>query len=306
MTLPRRILNALLVTVLALGLLACALHVVHSEEATIAPPPDGSLRLATLNVHYILLNEAEGAWSVGDWDARKEAMDAAFKTIGADLFAFQEMESFAGGNSDDVNLARRFLLERNPGYAAAATGPWRDFASTQPVFYRTARLRVLDQGWFFFSDTPDVIYSRTFNGSYPAFASWVLFRDADGRRLRVINVHFEYSSRTNRLKSARLVAQRAAPWIAAGEAVVLAGDLNARAGAETLEILEAVGFAFLPVPGATYHLNRGVNLFGAIDHIALAGPLRAATPPVVVQRRFDGVFPSDHYPVFADIRPDTP
>jgi endonuclease/exonuclease/phosphatase family metal-dependent hydrolase len=298
----RRLAAALALTLGALALAACALHVAQSGDAGLPARAAGTLRLATFNVHYIDARQPTGPWSLADWAARREALDAAFKALDADLVAFQEMESFRCGNDDSDNLARRWLLDRNPGYAAAAVGDARLFPSTQPILYRTATLRLVDQGWFFFSATPDTIYSRTFDGSWPAFASWAVFaRAGDGRRLWIVNVHFEYRSRSNRHRSAALVADRLAAPLAAGEAVVLTGDLNDIAGSRTQAILQGAGFAFLPVRGATFHLDRGLNLVPAIDHIALAGPVRAAGAPVVVRRRFAGRWPSDHYPVVADV-----
>lgn len=288
---------------LTLSLVACALHVSNSGRTPIPPQPAGTLRIASHNAHYIRLRDAEGPWSVGDWEARKGAMDDAFKAIGADIFAFQEMETFGGGNDDSVNLARTYLLAQNPGYAAAAIGDWREFPSTQPILYRTDRLEILDQGWFFFSNTPDVIYSRTFDGSWPAFASWVRFAATGaGRPFYVVNVHFEYRSRSNRRLSASLVADRVAPLVRAGEPVILVGDINARHGSATMEILEDAGLDFAPVDGATYHFDRGINLFGAIDHIAMTPDVARVGEPVVLRERFRGEWPSDHYPIFADVR----
>lgn len=281
-------------------LLACGAYVMQSRGT--APPPAGAaLRVATHNVHYIWLNRSEGPWSVGDWTERRAALDAAFKALEADIVATQEMESFGGGNSDEVNLARAWLLERNPGYGAAAVGDWRSFPSTQPIFYRRDRLDLTDQGWFFFSETPDVIYSRTFDGSYPAFASWAEFRTEAGTSLRVVNVHFDAGSGSNRIRSAELVAERLAPLLARGTPVLLLGDLNARLGAPTVDILAEAGLTFADVPGATFHFNRGINVFGAIDHVALGPGIALEGGPWVLRERFAGDWPSDHYPVAADI-----
>ena len=265
--------------VLAATLLACALHVSNSGAAPVPPRAEGSLRVATWNVHYIRLGVGGGRWSVGDWERRKAPMDDAFKATLADVMAFQEMESFARGSDGSVNLARDFLLAANPGYAAAANGDWREFPSTQPIFYRKDRLRLLDQGWFFFSETPDVIYSRTFDGSWPAFASWAQFETREGRRFHVFNVHFEYRSRSNRRLSAELVRDRIAPLIAAGEHVLLVGDVNDRAGSRPVTILEEAGLTFAPVAGSTFHFNRGINLFGAIDHLAASAGIALAQGP---------------------------
>lgn len=270
----------------------------------LGPPVEGALRVATYNVHYIDLNKRGGSWSVADWKRRKGPLDAAFKALDADIVAFQEMESFSRGSDGGTNLALDWLLERNPGFAAAAVGDWREFPSTQPILYRSDRLELREQGWFFFSETPDTLYSRTFDGSYPAFASWARFEDrSTGEAMRVVDVHLEYKSGSNRRLSAELVVDRITPWIEAGDAVLLAGDLNARLGSDAVRIFEGAGLVFAPVDGATYHFDRGLNLFGAIDHLASANALSRVAGPVVLRNEFDGEWPTDHYPVVADYRP---
>jgi endonuclease/exonuclease/phosphatase family metal-dependent hydrolase len=278
-------------------------HVRNSGTDGVPPVAGQALRLATYNVHHIMLGLETGPWSVEGWERRKGPLDLAFKAVGADVMAFQEMESFAGGSANDVNLTLDWLLANNPDYAASAVGPVDQFPSTQPILYRTDRLRVLDQGWFFFSDTPDVLYARTFNGSYPAFASWAAFRDsATGARFRVVNLHTDYASLSNRRQSIALVAERIKPWIDAGEAVFVTGDFNARLGSPILGFLEDIGVEFAPVQGSTFHFNRGINLFGAIDHIGYAGGPRLVGGPFVLREKFDGEWPADHYPVAADFR----
>lgn len=284
---------------LALVLAAVGLHFFNSGSEPVPERPQGALRVASYNVHYIVLGRQEGAWSVGDWERRRAPMADALRAVDADLVAFQEMESFQHGSDGSVNLARDALLQDLPGYRAAAAGPWRRFPATQPIFYRPDRLRLVEEGWFFFSDTPDVIYAPTFNGSWPAFASWAEF-ETEGRRLRVVNVHFEYKSRSNRRLSAALVRDRLAPVIAAGTPVLLMGDLNAMRGARTLGLLEEAGLRFAGVRGATYHLNRGINILGAIDHIAASAGIDVSRPRVL-RERFRDTWPSDHYPVYADI-----
>lgn len=296
----RAVLKTIIFLVTLLALTACVQHIRNSGSSALPARAADTLRIATYNVHYIWLGRETGAWSVGDWERRKGPLDQAFKALDADIVAFQEMESFARGSDGSVNLTLDWLLANNPDYRAAAVGDWREFPSTQPILYRADAFEVVDQGWFFFSDTPDVIYSRTFNGSFPAFASWAEFRRQDGQVFKVVNVHFEYSSGSNRLLSAELVAERIRPWVAAGETVFLTGDLNARLGAPTLEILESVGLTFAPVQGATYHFNRGLNLFGAIDHIAVTEGPALIGAPVVLREKFDGEWPTDHYPVIAD------
>ena len=280
----------------------------NSGNVPIADQAANTLRLATYNVHYIILGKDTGPWSRGDWDRRKVPLALAFDDINADVIGFQEMESFARGSGGKINLTLDWLLLNNPDYAAAAVGDPDVFPSTQPILYRRERLALLDQGWFFFSDTPDVIYAPTFNGSYPAFTTWAIFRDLqNGAEFRVVNIHTDFGSRSNRVQSVELVAAWIAPWIDAGQTVFVLGDLNARIGDKVVDILADTGLDFAPVQGATVHFNRGINLFGAIDHIASAGQAELAAGPFVLRQKYAGEWPTDHYPVVADYRlGDTP
>lgn len=293
----RRIVKGMLGLVgLAVVLLGCQ-QVRLSMGPGLSPAPEGALRVASYNVHYIIGHRAESDWGIANWEARKGPLARAVAALDADVIAFQEMETFRGGNNDDDNLAREWLLDQVPGYAVAAIGDWRAFPSTQPIFYRPDRLRLRDQGWFMFSDTPDVAYSRTFDGGWSAFASWAEFEGAGGV-FRVVNLHTDYASASNREKSIALVAERVASW---DVPVIVAGDFNARAGSDLLGQMEAVGVTFADVPGATYHLNRGIHLFGAIDHIGVTDRLRLAGEAVVVREKFGDVWPTDHYPVVVDV-----
>ncbi|MCK0096621.1 endonuclease/exonuclease/phosphatase family protein [Yoonia sp. F2084L] len=275
----------------------------NSGNMPLLAPTAQTLRIATYNVHYIILERDTGAWSVGDWERRKTPLDQAFKAVQADVIGFQEMESFGRGSGGRINLTLDWLLENNPDYAAAAVGDPAVFPSTQPILYRSDRLTVLDQGWFFFSDTPDVIYSRTFNGSFPAFTSWAQFRDDNsGEVFRVVNLHTDFGSRSNRIQSIELVAERTAPWIADNETLFVIGDFNGRIGDTVVDILAEAGLDFAPVQGSTFHFNRGINLFGAIDHIASSGNTQLVGPPIVLRQKFAGEWPTDHYPVIADYR----
>ena len=82
--------------------------------------------------------------------------------------------------------------------------------------------------------------------------------------------------------------------------MVLQGDVNARRGSSTHAILEGVGVRFLPVQGATVHLDQGLNPFGAIDHVAIAPGVAAKGAPMVLRQAFGGLWPSDHYAMTAD------
>ncbi|MEM1287002.1 MAG: endonuclease/exonuclease/phosphatase family protein [Pseudomonadota bacterium] len=278
-------------------------HLRLSTSAPLPPKSGDAIRIATYNVHYIVLFQDEGRWGLSGWEERKGPLDTVIKTLDADIIAFQEMESFWRGSDGSQNLARVWLLDNNPEFEAAAIADWREFPTTQPIFYRPARFDLLDQGWWFFSDHPDQIYSRGFDGASPSFASWARFRDkAGGAEFRIVSVHFDAFSERNRNGATDLTAERIAPWIEAGETVILAGDLNALKGSSVHRTLQGAGLAFPPVPYASFHLDRGLHLFGAIDHIGLSGSASTEAGPFVLQSKPDGVWPTDHHPVAIDVQ----
>lgn len=288
-----------LIGVSLLAILAGMVSCNSWPQTSRAPAPE-TLRVATYNVHYIWLGRQSGDWSVGDWHRRKAPLQASFRSLEADIVGFQEMESFGRGMAPQ-NLTLDYLLEQNPDYRAAAVGDPAEFPSTQPIFYRIDRVKLRDQGWFFFSDTPDVIYSRTFNGSWPAFASWAEFEDNSGAVFRVYNLHTEYRSASNRQLTAALVAQRIQEP-AARMPVFVIGDFNAISGSTTLGILEDAGVDFHSPWGSSYHFNRGLNLFPAIDHLGGTAQIESAGRPFSVRGKFEGEWPTDHYPVVGDFR----
>jgi hypothetical protein len=54
------------------------------------------------------------------------------------------------------------------------------------------------------------------------------------------------------------------------------------------------------VQGSTFHFNRGLNLFPAIDHIGGSDGISPVGKTFSVRGRFDGEWATDHYPVVGD------
>lgn len=285
-----------------LPLLATVLLSLALTNCSAAPPlasslPLDAVRLATLNVHYLAVHDDRMRW-----DERRDSVEAALREADADLVAFQEMETFEGRSFSGRNVQLDFVLERFPEYEAAAVGDPRSYPGTQPILYRRDRFEPLEQGFFFFSPEPDEIYSRPWHARFPAFASWVRFRDErTGERFVVVNVHFDATSARNRLKSARLVVARTEALGAGGEPVIIAGDFNAPRFFPTMGILRRAGYERAPARGATFHFNRGLNVMPGIDHVLVSGGVEVLGA-WVDREAYGERYPSDHYPVVADVR----
>ncbi|MEX0624338.1 endonuclease/exonuclease/phosphatase family protein [Saccharospirillum sp.] len=256
-----------------------------------------TVRVASFNIHYTTPNQDDIVW-----DERRDAVAQVLGEMQADIIAFQEMETFVGGHFNTDNIQLDWVLEHYPEYSVGAYGDPSEFPITQPIIFRTERFILRDQGWFFYSETPNEIYSRTFNDSYPAFTTWVDLEHRDsGERLVVVNNHFDFGSGRNRRLSAALVADRIAPWLEAGVPTVVLGDFNAPSFWSPMGFLKKQGLDLVRPAGSTFHFNRGWNLIPAIDHILVT----PALTPVGRLQRFDdayqGIYPSDHYPVLVEL-----
>lgn len=255
-----------------------------------------TVRLGSLNVHYVAADQERL-----DWELRKDAVAAAIREGDPDIMAFQEMETFDGGHFSERNVQLAYLRQQFPHYAFAAVGDPRRYPSTQPIMYRSDRFEPVEQGFFFFSPTPEIIYSDPWAGRYPAFASWVRFRDRrEGLHFYLYNIHFDYSSRENRIRSARLVAERVSGRDHSEDPVLVVGDFNAPWFFKPIRILIDSGLDPANTTGSTVHFNRGVNLIPAIDHV-LYSPEFEALRTEVLRKKYDGRWPSDHYPLFVSL-----
>jgi len=278
-----------------IGLAGCA----SGKSMKLTTPQTNSLRVMTFNVHYLHVSDK----GLSGWEKRRGAVTDMIDDLAPDIIAFQEMESFGGGHSSDKNIQLDWVLSQHPGFKAAAfSESSRDFPITQPILYKQDLFDFVDQGFFFFSETPDVIYSRTFNGSYPAFCSWSTLREkSSGKSFTVFNVHTDFSSGSNRVKSIDLIAKRIRPRVQAGEAVLLLGDLNASNKSKIAKTLKSIPLRFVEDSGSTFHFNKGINLTPAIDHILHTQQFTPTGKVTVWRKKYDGVWPGDHYPVFADL-----
>ena len=258
---------------------------------------DDDLLITTFNVHYISQRQTRNTWA-----SRRDAVIRVLESVGSDVIAFQEMETFAGGRFSAENLQLDWIFSHFPDYAFAATGDPESFPNTQPIMYQKARLTMIEQGFFFFSDSPDEIYSRPWHNGFPSFCTWVEFFDRNTQtEFYVFNVHLDSARMRNRVKSVDLLVQRVAAREHTDEPAIIVGDFNAFPGSISVRRVSAAGFDRSRAGGATYHLFRGINVVPQVDYI-FAGNGLEILEAWRSRERYNGVFPSDHYPVTARVR----
>lgn len=283
----RRRAPVLLALLLAL-VASCASTPPRGEPTSNATP----LKVMSFNVR--LPTDADGA---DRWEMRKGLAARVVRDAAPDLFGTQELFKAQGD----------YLTAQLPEYAWFGRGRDADGGGEHMgVFYRKDALRVLESGNFWLSDTPEVPGSITWGHPITRMATWALFeRIADRRRFYLFNTHLPYREEDEdaRTRGAELLRERIAS-LPADIPVVLTGDFNAAPespthAAITRDLRDAWDIASeRNGPEATFHAFKG-DADRRIDWILVRGfgvrTLRT------IDAHEDGRYPSDHFPVLAEL-----
>lgn len=266
-------------------IMCLAFTLVHAPDIHAQEP---SLRVMTFNIRYNTPKDGNNAWK-----HRKDRVAAIFRTYDVAL----------GGLQEPDKKQIKDLKSRLPEYE------W--IGVKNAVYYRKDRLERLGGSTFWLSKTPDKS-SRGWDAQQKRLVRWVKFRDrVTGSEFYLFNTHFDHRGKKAREKSAKLILKKITEI--AGEApVILIGDFNCErssvpykrltAAGDTRAFRDAVKLAARRAgPEATFNnFKTGKKPKRAIDFIFVrnvGGVLRHA----VVDEMTDGRYPSDHFPVVADV-----
>jgi endonuclease/exonuclease/phosphatase family metal-dependent hydrolase len=179
-----------------------------------------------------------------------------------------------------------------------------------PIAWRRERFdaRMCETHWS--SETPEVP-SMNWNGTFPRPVTNVQLLDweQEGRELGIWNTHFDIGETRRKTKS----AEQLSGWVTGTDPCVVLGDFNSEPGQEPYETLigdnalqdsrdlveECIG------PRPTGHGFDGDEDYNnCVDHIFVS-PSIDLTRFETVNDSEDGKYPSDHFPVVADLSFET-
>jgi endonuclease/exonuclease/phosphatase family metal-dependent hydrolase len=293
---------------MAAALLLCVIAAPAGAQAPAAPPAQTGEPVAvmTYNIRYGTAKDGDD-----DWAHRKAMLFALLRRENPDLVGLQEALRF---QIDEIVAAV-------PGYGVVGVGrdDGKAAGEATAILYRAARFSVAESGTFWFSDTPEVVASKTWGNRITRISTWARLIDRDGSALWHFNLHLDHESQPSREKSTALLLQRVGARRYPAEPVVVTGDFNV--GESNPAIHTLVGTPGRPTGSPapplvdTYRVlhpdDAEVGTFTAfkpgatrgdkIDYI-LVPPGTTVQAASIVRSAENGHYPSDHFPVTATIR----
>lgn len=231
------------------------------------------------------------------WELRREQVVRMLREQDADVIGTQELFAEQGD----------YLAEQMPEYAWFGRGRESDGGGEHMgVFYRRDRLRVVESGDFWLSDTPEAPGSISWGHPHPRMVTWALFETlADGRRFYLFNTHLPYRGEDEdaRLRGAKAIARRLRT-LPDDVPVVLTGDFNTTPASPAYAGLKGfledawTSAAQRTGPEGTFHGFTGQPQ-KRIDWILVRG--LEVDRMRVVDSQENGRYPSDHFPLVVEL-----
>ncbi len=190
------------------------------------------------------------------------------------------------------------------GRARDYFGPFTEYSS---IYYLKDKYSLIDSGTFWLSETPDKAYTKSFDSKCCRIATWAVLENKEtGERYTHINTHLDHVLDSTRDAQMSVLIERVLSITGEGK-VVMTGDFNAyeddsvyAVACESFNDSKYIAKNTDEGPTFTkYGTKEGAGK-GAIDFIFISKGLEAETYKII-RNTVQGIYPSDHYPIVADI-----
>jgi endonuclease/exonuclease/phosphatase family metal-dependent hydrolase len=273
-----------------------------AEYATKRVTPPGALDLSMLTFNIRYANNADGADA---WEHRREMVADLIRKRAPEVVGVQEALRV---QLDDLGAALPEMAQLGVGRDDGKTAG--EYAA---ILYRKDRLKVQDQGTFWFSDTPEVPGSKHWGNHITRICTWARFSETAGpRSFYVFNVHLDHESQPSREKSSTLLMERIGKR-SSPDPVVITGDFNASEDNPAVTRVKQGALATTFVDSfralhadqsvvGTFNNFKGDPTGPKIDFIFVPSIGVTVLAADIIRDARDGRYPSDHFPVGATIR----
>ena len=278
----------------------CLILVLSSCFVQAKNPP---IKVMSFNIRNGMAKDGENAWPL-----RKDFVVETIRMFDPDLLGLQEVHGFQA----------EFLKEHLPEYGYFGVAREADLTTGEyvPVMYKRDRFELVDEGYFWLSETPEVPGSKSWDSALPRLATWILIKDRKSGNARMIfgNTHFDHRGKVARLESAKLIRTRI-DSVLPDIPVIVTGDFNTHEKLEPYaELVTSNGDSGAPLIDTyrvihpqvrdlegTFSAFSGNRERNRIDWVLTTQDFVILNASINYTQE-NGRNPSDHYPVEATVR----
>lgn len=165
--------------------------------------------------------------SLDNWQYRKDRAAKAIRFYDADILGTQEV----------LHNQLEDLKQRLPEYDVIGVGreDGKEKGEYSALWYKKDRFTVLDSGYFWLSETPEVAGSKGWDGACERIASWAKLKDnTSGKEIFALNTHLDHVGVAARREGVSLILDKVAE-LSNGLPVVVTGDFNAEPESDVIK-----------------------------------------------------------------------
>lgn len=256
------------------------------------------LKLISSNIRYENANDGIHAW-----ENRRPLMQKIISDFHPDILATQEgREKQIKSLAQDLSLT---LVESHRDWIADRMYPC--------LYVNEEQIKVNKSGDIWLSETPATPGSFSFKSAFPRLCTWIQVTHlVNNQDYIVVNTHLDHVLEETRLEQIKVLIREVENLNTEGLPLILMGDFNDSPESPVRKtILDSLdlkdpwieeGF-----PEETSHhgfmVNNGEQMSGyRIDWILV--PQAFAVEGIRLEKKsFNGIYPSDHYPLLATVIP---
>lgn len=256
-----------------------------------------TLKIMTYNIRLDVASDGEN-----DWTHRKDFLTGQLQFYAPDVFGVQEAKP-----NQVLDIAAALPQYSYVGIGRDGIGK----GESSNIFYAKDKFKVIESNTFWLSDTPDVI-SMGWDAACNRVCTYALLKNVQSNKLIwVFNTHLDHVGEVARTKGLELILSRIEKLNSKKYPVVLMGDFNSEPETERIIALKSKMDDARTVskekpfgPYGTFNsfkYHEATSLL--IDYIFISkGKAVTVNKYAVLSDAKDLKYPSDHFPVFVEIK----
>jgi len=254
-----------------------------------------NIKIMTYNIRC---GYCEDSSDVNNWSERKYLVAYIIKNHNPDLIGLQEAEMF------QVKELIEMLDEYD--WYGVSREDGKEGGESTAILYRKKRFTLEEKRTLWLSETPEIV-SKGWDGAFKRTVTIAKLKDLiSSKEFYYFNTHLDHIGEVARTESSKMIVNEIGKY-STEYSVILSGDFNYRYSSDGYKILSSKLVDAKTISEKESGSNITFNGFGndiqpdnKIDFIFVNDKINVLNH-IVDTTLFNGLYPSDHYPVVTEI-----